>query len=260
MKIKFLLHLVLLLSLHFGGTGLFAQNQDLQLANEQYRQQNFQAAMDSYEKLVSQGYQSKALYYNLGNCYFRQGNMGQSVLNYEKALLLAPKDKEVKENLAFVKSQLKDEIIALDVFPLIAFWQNIRNGLSLGTWTFIALLLFWIGVAGLIIWILAPQRKQRVKGFSLGTTALVIFILPLLMAVGRKQQLKNPQKSVVLIDGTKLHATPNEGSETLYVLFEGATVSTVESAGDWQKVNLANGYQGWVKGSAVASVYLNIQN
>lgn len=246
MKIRFYFHLVLIFTFSFIGMGLIAQNQDLQIANEKYRQQDYQAASKSYEQLLTQGYQSKALYYNLGNCYYRLGNMGKSVLNYERALLLAPKDKEIQENLAFVKGQLKDEIIALDVFPLIAFWQNMRNSLSLGTWTFLAILFFWLGAGGLVVWILAPQRKHRVKGFSLGLTALGIFILPLLMAMGRKQQLRNPQKAVVLQGGTELHSTPSEGSETLYVLFEGATVNTLENAGEWEKISLANGYQGWI--------------
>lgn len=256
MKIRSFVHLALIFTFSFTGMGLLAQNQDLQIANEKYRQQDFQTASEDYEKLLTQGFQSKALYYNLGNCYYRLGDMGKSVLNYEKALLLAPKDKEVQENLAFVKGQLKDEIIALEVFPLIAFWQNMRNSLSLGTWTFLAIALFWLGAAGLVTWILAPQRKHRIKGFSFGLTALILFLLPLLMAMGRKQELKHPHKAVVLKDGMELHATPSEGSETLYVLFEGATVSTLESAGEWEKVSLANGYQGWIQKEALLEARL----
>lgn len=252
MKIRCLL--VLLGSLFC--LGLSAQNQDLQIANEKYRQEDYTAASERYEQLIAEGFQSKVLFYNLGNCYYRLGDMGKSVLNYERALLLAPKDKEIKENLAFVKAQLKDEIIALNVFPLIAFWQNMRNGLSLGTWTFLALLLFWAGIAGMVTWILAPQRKQRVRGFSLGGIALLLCALPFLMAIGRKQELKNPQKAVVLVDGLNLQATPNEGSETLYVLFEGATINTLESAGEWEKVSLANGYQGWVQKASLAPIDL----
>lgn len=254
MKIRFVLHLVLIITCSFFSFGLIAQNQDLQIANEKYRQQDYQAASESYEQLIAEGYQSKALFYNLANCYYRLGEMGKSVLHYERALLLAPKDKEIQENLAFVKGQLKDEIIALDVFPLIAFWQNMRNSFSSGTWTFFALVLFWSGIAGLITWILAPQRKHRIKGFYWGGVALVLCVLPFLLAIGRKQQFSNPQKAVVLVDGLNLHATPSEGSETLYVLFEGATISTLESAGNWEKVSLANGYQGWVQKEGLVAV------
>ncbi|GAB5550995.1 MAG: tetratricopeptide repeat protein [Saprospiraceae bacterium] len=254
MKIRFTLHLVLIFTFSLLSFLAKAQNQDLQIANEKFRQQDFQTASQLYEQLITEGYQSKALFYNLGNCYYRLDKMGESVLNYERALLLAPKDKEIQENLAFVKGQLKDEIIALDVFPLIAFWKNMRNSFTAGTWTFLALVLFWLGIAGFIIWILAPQRKHRIKGFYLGGVALILFVLPLLLAIGRKQEMKNPQKAVVLTDGLNLHATPSEGSETLYVLFEGATINTLESAGNWEKVSLANGYQGWVQKTELAKV------
>lgn len=254
MKIRFTLHLVLIFTFSVLAFLANAQNQDLQIANEKFRQEDYQTASELYEQLIAEGYQSKALFYNLGNAYYRLGKMGESVLNYERALLLAPKDKEIQENLAFVKGQLKDEIIALDVFPLIAFWKNMRNSFSAGAWTFLALFLFWLGIAGFIIWILAPKRKHRIKGFYLGGVALALCVLPLLLAIGRKQELKNPQKAVVLSDGLNLHATPSEGSETLYVLFEGATINTLESAGNWEKVSLANGYQGWVQKAELANV------
>jgi tetratricopeptide (TPR) repeat protein len=254
MKIRSSFYLVLVFIACLFSSIASAQNPDLQLANEKYRQQDYAAASEAYEKIIADGYQSKALYYNLGNAYYRLNEAGKSVLNYERALLLAPKDKEIQENLAFVKSQLKDEIIALEVFPLIAFWQNVRNSLSVGAWTWLGLLLFWAGFAGLIIWILGTERKYRVKGFFLGISILAICSLPLLMAFGRKQQIQKPAKAVVVQDGLNLQATPTAGSETLYVLFEGATVNTLETLEGWEKVSLANGYQGWVQAEGLAHV------
>jgi tetratricopeptide (TPR) repeat protein len=253
MKTRQVILLFLITMLPFG---LEAQHLELQKANELYRQEAFEEARVAYEALADQGLQSKALFYNLGNTYYRLGAAGQAVLHYEKALLLAPKDREVLENLAFVKSQLEGEIISLDVFPLIAFWQNLRDGLSSNTWTFIGLLLFWGGVAGFLVWLLVPRRKQKIRGFIGGLTALLLCTIPFLLAAGQKEQKMHSNKAVIVHQEAALYASPSEGAEVIYPLFEGATVRTVEQLEDWCKVNLANGYQGWIPVEKLARVRL----
>lgn len=254
MKEKMLLFVGILF--FFSSTPLLAQHPDLQKANELYRQASYEQARQTFEALVAEGYQSKALFYNLGNTYYRLGQEGKAILNYEKALLLAPKDREILENLEFVKGQLSGEIIALDVFPLIAIWQSVQQSLSSGTWTVLGLLFFWAGVGGFLVWLLLPRRKQKVRGFVLGVTGLVLCVIPFLMASGRKAAQVGSDKAVVVTETAALYASPSEGSELLYPLFEGATVRTLEPLQDWYKVNLANGYQGWVPKNQLALVKL----
>lgn len=235
---------------------LLAQHPGLQQANEWYRQESYEQAREGFEALVAEGYQSKALFYNLGNTYYRLGQKGKAILNYERALLLAPKDREIQENLDFVKGLLSDEIIPLDVFPLIALWHNLQKSLSSGTWTVIGLLFFWAGVAGFLIWLLAPHRKQKVRGFTFGIIGLVLCVIPFLLASGRKAVELRSDKAVVITEAAALYASPSEGAEVIYPLFEGAAVRTVETLAEWYKVNLANGYQGWVPAEKLALVRL----
>lgn len=247
------IYLFLLLFLPFWAQ---AQHIELQKANELYRQEAFEAARDAYEDLVQRGFQSKALFYNLGNTYFRLGENGKAVLNYEKALLLAPKDREIRENLSFVKSQLNGEIIALEVFPLITFWKNLRDSLSSGTWAAIGLLLFWAGIAGFLGWLLLPKRQQKIRGFLTGLIGILLCSIPFLLSAGKKHHQVHSGKAVIIADQAALHASPSEGSEVIYPLFEGASVQTVEPLQEWYKVNLANGYQGWVPAEKLAFVAL----
>jgi tetratricopeptide (TPR) repeat protein len=231
-----------------------AQHPDLQQANEWYRQESYEQARAGFEALIEEGYQSKALFYNLGNTYYRLGQPGKAILNYERALLLAPKDREIQENLDFVKEQLADEIIPLEVFPLIALWQNLQKSLSSGTWTAIGLLFFWAGTAGFLVWLLVPHRKQKVRGFTFGIIGLVLCVIPFFLASGRKAFQVKSDKAVIITEYAALYASPSERAELIYPLFEGATVRTIEPLEDWYKVNLANGYQGWVPAEKLALV------
>ena len=146
---------------------LSAQNSEaiLEKANDLYQSDQFQEALNLYESIEKEGLFSKALFYNMGNTFYRLGENGKAVLYYERALVLAPNDPQIQQDLAFLKTQLSDEIIALDVFPLISFWQNLKHSLSSNLWTFLGMLFFWGGIAGFIFWILGASRKQKKIGF-----------------------------------------------------------------------------------------------
>jgi tetratricopeptide (TPR) repeat protein len=44
------------------------------------------------------------IYYNLSNAYYRNGNLGKAILNIEKALRLAPRDREIKNNAEYLNT------------------------------------------------------------------------------------------------------------------------------------------------------------
>lgn len=221
--------------------------QNLVQANQFYQDQNYQSALDAYQELLDAGYCSKSLYYNLGNTHFQLGNKGKAVYYLEAASMLAPKDKTIQENLLFVKEQLSDEIIEIDVFPLFVIWENIRQSLSSNTWALLGVLLFWTGIAGFILWLFGTNRNRKKQGFYLALGGLVLCILPFVMAFQSKKELTTAQKAVVMSENVPLKSAPNLDSETLFDLFEGATVQTVEPLQDWYNVRLANGFEGWVK-------------
>ncbi|HPR32608.1 MAG TPA: tetratricopeptide repeat protein, partial [Prolixibacteraceae bacterium] len=74
----------------------------LDQANRYYLSDDFARAIESYENLINQGYEPAALYYNLGNAHYKRGNLARAILNYERALLLAPNDEDIRFNLELV--------------------------------------------------------------------------------------------------------------------------------------------------------------
>ena len=76
--------------------------------NELYRQGDYFEAAARYENVLKQGIRNGFLYYNLGNAYFKAGEIGRSVLAYERALRLVPGDEDVRVNLRFVNAMKVD--------------------------------------------------------------------------------------------------------------------------------------------------------
>ncbi len=81
------------------------------LANRYYAEQAYEKAITTYQQILDQGFYHAALFYNLGNAYYKQGELGRAVLNYEKSLLLWPTDPEIRENLAFLRERLIDQVL-----------------------------------------------------------------------------------------------------------------------------------------------------
>jgi len=98
----------------------------MQEANKAYTERNFQQAIKDYEALLHQG-RSVALYYNLGNAYYRTDNITQAILNYERALRLSPGNSDIRFNLQLARSKTIDKYADGDVY--IGNWaDDIQNG------------------------------------------------------------------------------------------------------------------------------------
>ena len=96
-------------------------------ANTAFQNKNYEAAIQQYETILKNGLVSKEVYFNLGNCFYKKNKIGRAILNYERALLLKPNDKEVLHNLDIAKEQRVDEIEALPDFFLAKWWKSIRQ-------------------------------------------------------------------------------------------------------------------------------------
>lgn len=60
-----------------------------------------------YEIILSKGFRHGQIHYNLGNTYYRLGEVGKAILNYRKAERLMPGNAEIKANLRLAKTPSK---------------------------------------------------------------------------------------------------------------------------------------------------------
>ncbi len=220
--------------------------QQLQVANETYRAGNFEESTKQYEALLEQGYRSEALYYNLANSYFRLGRQGRAVLNYERALMLDPTDADTQHNLRVLRSRLPDDIEVLPEFFLEKWWRNISLSLSAESWGTFALVCLWLGVGGLILWLLGKKRQLKKNGFAAGVILLVFSGLAFVLANYHHQLDQNSGRGVVMQSRAAMHSAPDDESQVIRELHEGATILIVDKIGDWYKIALLNGEEGWL--------------
>ena len=85
--------------------------------NQAYEAGEYGTAVEAYEAVNSAGFTSAGLEFNLGNAYFKTGDLARSILHWERALSLSPGDADTRANLELARSLTVDA-----VEPLPTFW------------------------------------------------------------------------------------------------------------------------------------------
>src|SRR5213083_1879888 len=138
-------------------------------ANQEYAQGHFKEAISGYETLVRAGQWSANVFYDLGNAYFRTGNFGRAILNYERALALEPHHPEAAANLQIAR----DEARALEMQQ--SWPERYLQFASVNQYSATAAVAFWAGALCIVALIFTSRRSVRLIASSI--LSLSVFAL-----------------------------------------------------------------------------------
>jgi len=223
-------------------------------ATRHYNQGEYREALENYGKILEQGEHSAALYFNMGNCHYKLGDIGPSIYYYEKALLLSPRDGEILNNLAYAQNMRLDAIQEMPKSDIAKFYDGLVSTLTYDQWAYAAVLLIMLFVVGyLCYYFLRAANHKRIALIS-GLLALGLGALSLLFASLEQQRYNNDNPAIVLAKEVKVNAEPNPGSSTVFTLHEGTKVKVLEALGDWEKIRLADGQTGWLLAEGIKKI------
>jgi len=226
----------------------------MEQGNNFYSDKQYEQAVDTYQKVISLGYDGTSLFYNLGNSYYREGKIGLAILYYEKALKLSPGDDDVLHNLAIANTKTIDKIDALPKFFLFQWWENLLSLFSILGWTrlvyaFYLLLLISIGFY-FFANTLAIQRYSVYIGLI--TAAILIMTVALwIVDLNREWHVKN---AIVIDQTVPVKLSPDSTSGDAFVIHEGLKVNVVDHVGRWVNIRLQDGKEGWTLQDELGSI------
>ena len=223
-------------------------------ANRAYYAGHYENAITIYEKVTLAGFASPIVYYNLGNAYFKLGNMPMAILYYEKAHKLAPADSDIEHNIRLANSRIVDKIEPVPVLFYIRWWNNARNILSPDTFAKVSLALFSIFWLLLTFYFLARRRSLRITSFYAAMIFLIAAIFTLVLASDSHHHALNPDEAIVMEPSAGVKSSPDEKSVDLFVIHEGTKVTVIDRIGEWKEVKIANGNSGWIQTQAIREI------
>ena len=218
--------------------------------NRLFREGAHKEAVTSYRNALDAGYANGALYYNMGNAYFRLDEIGQAIRFYEKARRYAPESKELAHNLALARNQATDRFSQLPAPFWRPAWNRLVRALSPTGVFLIGLLCYGLAAGALAL------RIRRVRSPWLGRMTRaggVLAILFLTSGFVASYEKTYTARAVMLADATNLTDRP-DGSATELTLHEGAVVEILKVRAEWSEIRLPNGVQGWVPVAAYGEI------
>ncbi len=222
---------------------LFAQS-DFDVANAAYADGRYEEAATLYQSLLDEQ-EDATLYYNLGNARFKQGELAQAILNYERALRLQPNNKDAQYNLAFAQSRITDNIVEQDFF-LSAWARAIRNNLRERTWLGLSIGLFILGLVGLLLFLLGREPWIRKTAFHTAWLALLFSLITGLNAYSLHQRDTLRNEAIITQGVVNAKSSPDRSGTDLFTLHEGTKVTIRETLGEWCNIRVGNN-EGWIK-------------
>ncbi len=225
------------------GFALSARADDARFAkaNEEFVAGNYKSAISDYENEVAAHRWSANLFYNLGDAYFRDGDFGRAILNYERALQLEPRHPEAAANLQIARDQTR----GLELAPTTI--EKYFGRVSTSVITLAAAALFWSAII-LLVW--------GGRGKALGTA-----ILCMLASAGcawLTWTLENGMRGhgAVVVGETQARVATADTARSMLVLRPGSEVVLLQQRGDWNYAVLPNDQRGWIPAKAAEPVRL----
>ncbi len=216
-------------------------------AEELYRE-----SVAAFETLTAHGVRNAALEYNLGNAYFRLGELGRAILHYRRALQLDPTDAALRANLGYARNRVEPYVAPTGGRQLVnrlMFWTS-HTSIRERFWlTLITSVAGWLGLT----------LRLRWRSRSLTASAGLLIAVGLANAASVGWQLHDEARrppAVVMGGEHVLRLGRGEGYEPALnqPLGPGVELRILSQRGDWVEVELRDDKTGWLPASGVERI------
>lgn len=220
---------------------------ELSRANQLYNQNQFNEAAGIYERVISDGMKNGHLHYNLGNTYFRMGNLPMAILHYIKAQNLLPRNEDIEANLEYAIRQTVDQLDGRNPHSLeaVLFWTRDLSLSEHRVSLFWVNLVFWVSM---VLWL----RHQTPVTQSTRNILLAFLILVLISTGFRWHQETRHTTGVILPPQIDVHSGWNAATVVLFQLHQGTVVSISQEKENWYEIELPDAKKGWTLKSNIA--------
>ncbi|MBJ10833.1 MAG: hypothetical protein CMP66_05165 [Flavobacteriales bacterium] len=215
------------------------------IGNYHYDNEAYQKAIESYFAIESDEHAS-AVYHNLGNSYYQKGDIPNSILFYERALLLK-NDLQTQENLKLAKKRIQ-EIESIPILFPIHWWNSISQLLHTKHWMILSSVFVWISC--LLLFLFFKNRQKAT--FNLFLTA--VFFTILLSLVSHRSNHLGKKTYGIILKNTPFFSDITD-SKTSVTVTAGNKIEIIDNNyEEYSFITLQNGESGWVSQSDIEGI------
>lgn len=216
-------------------------------ADDLYKAEKYTEAAAAYESVLKEVGASAAVYYNLGNAYYKLDNIPLSILNYERALLIEPGDGDIRANLALARGKTADKVTPPSEMFFVTWWHDLCNSMSSYAWSVFSIGCFVLLLLGVLAYLFASQLLVRKIGVYGAMVLFALVVVSNFAAYTQNKAFANRNSAIVIAPAVSVKSSPNASSTDLFVIHEGAKVQVLDATmKEWREVKFEEGKQGWI--------------
>ena len=244
--------IILLLFIVISFARIHAQN-TLENAQKAYQEKDYTTAINLYKKeikvLEGEGKVSADLYYNLGNAYFRANEIPEAILNYERAQLFNPGDRDIKHNIEYANTKIEDKILNADTFFLSIWFDDVQNLMSSSAWAKLSIVFFIFLIGSLVLFFFTKKLTYKKVGFYLGIVLFIFSVFSNIFAFSQKYKIEHRNTAIIMAGVVPIVSSPTSNSNEVFTLHAGTKVDIRKVDGEWMEIEIADGNVGWIQKS-----------
>jgi tetratricopeptide (TPR) repeat protein len=211
-----------------------------------YLQGKFTEAAALYENILKNGYESGELYFNLGNAYYKEGNVQKAILQYERARRFIPNDEDLQFNLQLANLQVIDKIETVPQLFVYRWMDELLSLFPLSTLGWILYSMFLFVLVSFALYLFLPTLRQKRASMFAGIVSLTLLLITGFLFTGQSYKETNTQYAIVMGDIVNIKSAPDAKGNDVFVLHRGLKVQLLDEVNHWRKIRLADGKVGWI--------------
>lgn len=213
-----------------------------------YEEGHYSQAINAYESIIKKGIKNSTIYYNLGNAYFKDNQMGKARLYYERAFRLSPRNEDIRFNLKFSYTKVSKEN-QKGIFKKLLF--NIYSFLNINELTILTSFFY------LFLCILTAIYIFRKRAFFLWTIIFTGFVTLLsgLWLFGKIYNEKLITTAIVTVPSGEVRNGPAGDYPIGFTIPEGKKVTILQEKDTWYAIGVKEkGLKGWIKKESIEKI------
>ena len=239
------------LLLFFIGIPLFAVEEGISQyyknGMDAYKKGQYDLAIQEFESILSNNWDSPELYYNLGNAFFRSGNTAGAVWAFESCLNLFPTHSDAKYNLKLANLKVIDRMDLPDPPLYLQWYLGLKEQFTPTTWINITLFIFFLfSLSVTVNRLFLFSLVQNLRG-----VILTIFFISLFLTFHSIWTDNSLNLGVIYSLKAEVRSEPNTFSTRLFEVHEGLKVSINQLENDWVEIELLDGKTGWISNDQI---------
>jgi len=212
-----------------------------------YTNNDFAGSARLYMRIVEHGYESSQIYYNLGNCYYKQMQIPNAILWYQRALKLDPSFDDARYNLSMAQELIVDKIDTIEPPFYKRWYKSLFTAKSPNAWAYLTAGLFVLFIVSMFFIFSSLKDKLKRVSVPVAFLALIFSILSFVVANSAHKFAINRTLGVIMTPSVTIQSTPHAEGTKLFTIHEGLTVNISTYVEGWYEIRLEDGRVGWIQ-------------